>query len=67
MRVSRHAVLTHPHPILCPYTPEGITTGQGVQSVLQAGCGLCVVMRCGRGAGGGFSEGAIYVDKVFRY
>lgn len=33
-RVSRHAVLTHPHPILCPYTPEGITTGQGVQSVL---------------------------------
>ena len=50
-----------------PYTPEGITTGQGTQSVLQAGCGLCVVMQCGRGAGGGFSEGVIYVDKVFRY
>ena len=44
---------------------EGITTGKEFKASYRQGVG-CVVMRYGRGAGGGFSEGVIYVDKIFR-
>ena len=50
-------------PILQRVSPQG----KAFKASYRQACGLCVVMRCGRGARDSFSGGVIYVDKIFRY